>query len=415
MTPESPSGAVRPALPEALGRPALRPLWQAMHDRLSSGRQVSRVRVGLLDGRQREAVADLLGLDRLPDAELTVRVSHLDAVLMEACGRDTRSVVTALIGPLDDHAARRDLDRAERAELWDWLAAHEVVAAQPALAGWVEHVRRSGLVGGSCAATRTLLEDTLQVLRRLPAQGRPLPVFAADVSSDSHALDDGTRLSALVLRALAAIYEVELPATAAARRALWERAGVAADELSTVVLAAGLRPTGPGLVSRLLAACADAGQACALTLAQVRAIGVALFPAGSVHVVENPSVLALALRRFGAHCPPMVCSSGWPNSAAVLLLRALSSDGVRLHYHGDFDGEGIRIAAYVFAKTAAEPWQMTASDYLAAVAADPSGPDVGRVTEAPWDADLAPAMLRTRTAIVEERVADSLLDELAGN
>jgi uncharacterized protein (TIGR02679 family) len=401
------------SLPRSLARPALRPLWTALHDRLSSGRPVSRVRVGPLDEQQREAIADLLGLDRLPGQHLTVAVGHLDAVLAEICGRDARTVVTELVGPLDNHAARREHDRAERAALWDWLRAHELTTAQPALAGWVGHVRKAGMVGGSAPATRALLEDALRVLRQLPAQGQPLPVFAAEALGDPHALDEGTRLSSLVLRALAALYDTAAPDAAEQRRALWERAGVAGDELSTVVLAAGIRPAGAGLLRDLLTACADAGQAAALTLAQARLAGAARFPARPVHVVENPSVLALALARFGAACPPMVCTSGWPNSAAILLLRGLAKDGATLRYHGDFDGEGIRIAAYVLAKTAAQPWRMTARDYLDAIATNPHGPDVGRVTPAPWDPGLAPAMTQHRTAIVEESLADSLLDELA--
>jgi uncharacterized protein (TIGR02679 family) len=400
-------------LPESLGRPALEPLWQAIHDRLSSGRPVDRVRVGPLEEEQREAMADLLGLDRLPGEHLTVALRRLDAVLAETCGRDARTVVAELVGPLDNHAARRERDRAERAALWDWLGAHGLIAAQPALAGWVDHVRRAGTVGGSVTATRAVLEDALRVLRQLPAQGQPLPVFAAKVLGDSHALDDGTRLSALVLRALAASYDTAAPQVAEQRRALWERAGVANDELSTVVLAAGMRPAGAGLLRDVLTACAAAGQAAALTLAQVRLPDPARFPAVEVHVVENPSVLALALARFGADCPPMVCTSGWPNTAAILLLRGLARDGARLRYHGDFDGEGIRIAAYVLAKTAAQPWRMSARDYLDAVATHPHGPDVGRVTPAPWDAGLAPAMTQQHIAIAEESVANLLLDELA--
>ena len=40
---------------------------------------------------------------------------------------------------------------------------------------------------------------------------------------------------------------------------------------------------------------------------------------------------------------------GWPNSAAVLLLQKLAAAGTWLYYHGDFDGEGLRIAAAVVA------------------------------------------------------------------
>nr|WP_229867008.1 DUF2399 domain-containing protein [Streptomyces gelaticus] len=41
------------------------------------------------------------------------------------------------------------------------------------------------------------------------------------------------------------------------------------------------------------------------------------------------SILALALRDFGSDCPPLVCMSGWPNTAAIQLL-CLLVDGVLL-------------------------------------------------------------------------------------
>ncbi|MGV9567364.1 DUF2399 domain-containing protein [Streptomyces sp. NPDC003480] len=136
-------------------------------------------------------------------------------------------------------------------------------------------------------------------------------------------------------------------------------------------------------------------------------------PAPVVHVVENPSILALALRRFSTDCPPLACTSGWPNSAAIHLLRLLADHGADLRYHGDSDGEGIRIAAYVLDKTPARPWRMTAADYRAAVALNPHGPQPGRLTEAPWDPELAKSMTEHERAVVEELVAAVLLEELA--
>ncbi|MCM2392526.1 DUF2399 domain-containing protein [Streptomyces albipurpureus] len=118
------------------------------------------------------------------------------------------------------------------------------------------------------------------------------------------------------------------------------------------------------------------------------------------------------LRRFGPHCPPLVCTSGWPNSAVIQLLRALAEQGATLRYHGDFDGEGIRIAAYVMDKTPAVPWRMAAGDYLAALAHTPHGPPLGRITKAPWDPVLTSSMAERGMAVVEETVADSLLDDL---
>jgi uncharacterized protein (TIGR02679 family) len=385
----------------------LAPLWRAVHARLSDGRAVSRVRLGPLTVEQRGALADLLGLARLPGEHTSVALVQLDNALREAVGVDTLDVVTQLVGPVGDRAGERRRADAERAELWAWLAGQPVVAAQPALAAWVAGVRRGGLLDGSVARTRAELERVARVLERLPAAGVPLPVFADDVLGETHALDEGKRCAGLVLRALAAIYDVPPPTDARQRRALWERAGVAEDELSSTVLAAGFRADGDDVVSRILRACAEAGEAAVLTLRQLRAGTGVTSP--DAWVFENPSVVALALARFGDRCPPIVCTSGWPSSAGILLLRGLSHAGTRLHYHGDFDGEGLRIAANVVARTGALPWRMGSADYLAAVA---DGPPVGRVTEVSWDADLAGHLVRVGTTVPEERVAPALLDEI---
>jgi uncharacterized protein (TIGR02679 family) len=369
--------------------------------------------VGPLTEEQRTALADLLGLDRLPPESTTVSVAKLDQVLVDTVGEGLHRVVAELVGPLDDRAGRRAEAAADRAALWEWLEHHPVVMRQPALLDWVEAVRRAGLVGGSASRTRESIDQALQVLAQLPAAGLPLPVLAERTLRDPHALDDGTRCATLVLRALAAIYELPAPTDVSGRRRLWDRAGVADDELSSVVLAAGVRPSGSGVASTILRHCADAGLAAALTLGQVRATTWSGELPATVWVFENPSVVALALKRFGTRCPPMVCTSGWPNSAGVLLLQEFSAAGCQLLYHGDFDGEGIRIAANVVSRAGAVPWRMSAADYLAAVVRQPAGPGVGRVTEAPWDARLASCMREHDITVSEERVAESLIDEMA--
>jgi uncharacterized protein (TIGR02679 family) len=388
----------------------LAPLWRAVHSRLSSGRPVSQVRIGPLDARQQAALADLLGLPRLPGERPSVSLAALDHVLVESVGIPVREVVAALIGPLGDRAGDRERAAARRDELWAWLAGHPVVRAQPALAAWVSSVQRAGLAGGSVPRTRDELTLALRVLAELPASGVPLPVLADQTLGDTHGLDEGTRCAGLVQRALVAIYDVPSPANAQERRALWERAGVADDELSAVVLAAGIRLDGDDVAARILRVCADAGQAAALTLGHLRAADWTSGPA-DVWVFENPSVLAVALARFGRRCPPIAATSGWPNSAVILFLQKLGAVGTRLHYHGDFDGEGLRIAAAIAARTSVTPWRMTSADYLRAVS---QGPPVGRMSDAPWDAALAAHMTETGITVPEERVAAGLLDEIAG-
>ncbi|WP_165984577.1 TIGR02679 family protein [Streptomyces sp. YIM 98790] len=403
----------RPTPLTALDRPELRKLWQTAHHRLSSGHPVTRLRPGPLDDEERNALADLLGLARLPGPRPTVPLARLDSALSEAYGLTTREVAAAVVGPLTDRAADRRRAESERTALWSWLETHPVVTAQPALLDWVGHTRSTGLAAGSTTVTRALLTDALTVLAALPAQGEPLPVFATRLlRGDPHALDDGTRLSTLVLRALAALHATDPPTDAAARRHLWNLAGVTDDGLSSTVLAAGLRPAGDGLLASLARTCAGAGQAVSLTLTQLRSPGAFTPPPVPVHITENPSVLAAALHRFGPGCPPLVCTSGWPGGAVMLLLRLLAEAGSPLRYHGDFDGEGLRIAAHIFARTPARPWRMTTADYLDALRTTPAGPSPGRITDAPWDPALAPALRHHATAIPEEAVLPRLLEDL---
>jgi uncharacterized protein (TIGR02679 family) len=129
-------------------------------------------------------------------------------------------------------------------------------------------------------------------------------------------------------------------------------------------------------------------------------------------VVENPSVVAAGLARFKLDCPPLVCTSGWPNTAVIELLRQLAAAGASLAYHGDLDGEGLRIAAYVIAKSGAVPWRMTTADYTAARGGGPR-PPAGRVTDVPWDPGLGPAMREHGVAVPEEAVLGVLIDDLA--
>ncbi|MCE0540751.1 TIGR02679 family protein [Kineosporia rhizophila] len=389
--------------------PSLRPLWQALHERLSSGQPVSSVRIGKdWNENERTAVADLLGLERVPAPGRSLALSRIEAAVAEIGGAELRVVVEQVVGPIGDRRSERSQAQDERRQLWAQLRSCPPVQAEPALLEWVSYLQASGLVGGSVPATQALVSQALSVLDALPVEGLPLPILADRVLHDPHALDEGHRLATVVLRGLAYRYGPELSS-----RGLWSRAGVDTDELSSTVLVAGLAARGGGSAPAVLRAAAAAGEAAVLTLQQVRNLGVAEWDTGIVHVVENPSVMAAALRRFGTRCPALVCGSGWPSAAGVLLLRRMAASGLPIRYHGDFDGDGLRIAAHLVAKVGAVPWRMTAADYDQAYARRPSGPDAGRVSDVPWDTELTARLRQTRTTVTEESVIDVLLEDLS--
>ncbi|MBE2997707.1 TIGR02679 family protein [Nocardiopsis sp. HNM0947] len=398
-------------VPGHLADDALLPLWRAVHDRLSSGRAVRSVTVQRLDDAAQEALADLLGWATYPGPRATVRLDRLDAALALS-GTDARTVVETVVGPLTDRAAEQARVAGEREALWTWLGSHPVVTAQPALLGWVEQVRSEGVPSSGSRGLRERLDTALNVVASLPLpDGRPLPDLAAEATGDPHGLDQDRPLSRAVLRALSALRAEPAPENAQERRDLWGAFGVDCDAHSSNVLVLGLRPGGAGPLPSTLRTWAEAGRAVSVTLDQLDAEEL-VCRSPVVHVVENPSVLALAQRRLGTGCPPLVCVSGWPGNAAVALLQRLAACGSELRYHGDFDGEGLRIAAHVMVRTGARPWRMGTEDYLEAAERVHTAPPPGRLTPAPWDAGLDRAIASHGVAVHEERVAERLLLDL---
>lgn len=401
-------------VPAHLTEKPLLPLWRAVHERLSSGRPVRSVTLRGLDEDAQAALADLLGSSSYPGSRVTLRLDRLDAALAPL-GVDGRTVAGVVVGPIGNRTAERERRTRERTGLWSWLSAHPVVVRQPALTEWVDRLRADGIPRQGTTRLRQRCEEALAVLETLPlAESLPLPTLAARVVGDPHALDDTAALPSLVLRALATLRGLPPPANAQERRALWGAFGVDCDAHSTSVLVLGLRPIGGGPLATTLRVWADAGHAVSVTLDQLSGSTDVRQPFPVVHVVENPSVLALAQRRLGTEAPPLVCVSGWPNSAAVALLRRLGEGGARVRYHGDFDGEGLRIAAHVMARTGAVPWRMSTSDYLGALReAGTVGPGPGRMSPAPWDAELSDLIGERGVAVPEEWMADLLVDDLA--
>lgn len=378
------------------------PLLRECHRRLSTGAPVSKVRVGTMDRSEQDAIADLFGLPSRPLAGASFALDDIETAVLELTGRPLRDVLEERFGLIGDERAARVSAADERAALWAWLVAHPVVRDRDLL-GWAEELRTTG-VRGSVEATRGLLERALQVLDALPSPGEPMPVFAGRVLNDTHALDADSPLSSLVLRALGP------SARAADRRSTWRAVGVLDDELSSTVLVAGVAATGSSVADQICRVGASVGQAVSLTLAVVRS-GAPVMPGPrDVFVVENPAVLSMACTELGEGIPPMVCVSGWPSGAAIELLVALRSQGHKLHYHGDLDGEGVRIAEHLCAETGARPWRMSTEDYLARVA--PQGAQVGRVTEASWDVMLGGAMRARGVAVLEETVWADLRGDL---
>lgn len=394
------------------GQDELRPLWDELRHRFEHDAVVSAVVLRDLDEPSRVAVAELLGRWEVPDR---VRIP-LERLNQELDPYTARQVVAALGGPLRDLVAQREAAATKKSELWSWLAAHPLVVDR-GLGEWAEEQRRVGTLEGSLDRTRELFEQTLSVLAELPKPDAvDRQVLAARIVGPTHALDDRQTLSRLVLSAVAAQQETDPPAGAVQRRRTWRSVNVVVDEFSSTVLLAGFAPAGGGLLARLLRQVTSHGQPLAATLAQVTEPGEIIWPAGEVFVVENPSVMSVAIRRFGSSCPSMVCTSGWPAAASVTLLGQLAEAGATFRYSGDFDPEGLAIASWLAQKVPMGPWRMDPGTYRKALAGgrvegecDPV--ELAGVPE--WLGELIVELNTEQVAVCQEHFLDELLSDLS--
>lgn len=423
--------ARRQAARAALAGPDYAPLWATARKRLE-GNGLSLdgtpVRLTELSDEQRRAIAGLLAVSAAGDGPLRVRLATLDLALREgAASIDLIALLQTIGGPVRDRRAERAAASSARQEAWALVEQHAALDRSE-LATWVSTLRRTGAatrLAGSQEEAGRLVLTALDLLSRLPAQNVPLAVLAADTTGDAHSLDRGRPLGTLIAGALAVLDSEEDDEewtrsdwpTAGAYwwRRRWARAGVMCDDLSVSVLALNLPVTSSGdIIAGSIYEHAQAGEPLRLTLRQLAIGEIEVKPGATVHVCENPSVVAQAAALLEGRSAPLVCAEGQPNSAVHALLDLLVRGGSLTRYHGDFDWDGLRIGGTLMARYGSEPWRFCLADYMEAV-------PLGRLSlqeprmpiNTPWSPGLREAMSAERVAIHEEQVLTSLIEDLS--
>jgi uncharacterized protein (TIGR02679 family) len=239
-----------------------------------------------------------------------------------------------------------------------------------------------------------------------------LAELAATITGDTKALNHGTILATLVLRALAFRLHADRPKTTEERRDLWDRSGVIVDDLASRVLVLNVPADGDGLGEWLTSA-KTYGTPFYVTLHQLVTMPITVRARQLVHVCENPAVLRRAAGQLGADAQPLICTEGQPSTAFHRLATAIRKAGGRLCYHGDFDWPGIAIANGIITRHNARPWRLSTADYEDAIKHNADFVSLaGAPQPTPWAPTLAAAMTAQGCAVYEESVADYLVADL---
>jgi len=374
------------------------------------------VSLGQPDDAERKAIIGITGQYRHAHANrVAVRLADLDRAVRESTGRGLPELLAELGGPLRDRPAERDVLAGARADAIREAQASALFLSCSWYRDWLAEIGQDGTLTKLVnAGEQARLGQAVRVLEYLAGRRDApvlLPALAADVTGDTKALNHGTLLSTLVLRALAGQAGLGRPGTAGERRELWEAGGVVVDDLASRVLVLNLPAEGAGLAEWLTGA-ARYGVPFYVTLHQLMTFPLTIRGA-VVYVCENPAVLRHTAAQLGAESAPVLCTEGRPSAAFHQVADAIAVGGGELRYHGDFDWPGLAIASAVMRRHGAGPWRFGARDYLAGIRRHAEHVLLsGTPQPTPWDPELGPAMAAAGRVLFEESVADDLIEDL---
>ncbi len=367
------------------------------------------------DDAERKAIIGITGQYR-PEAaiQIAVRLADLDAAVRETTGGGLVDLLERIGPPVKDRPAdRRRLADGREATVRslemsflndrDWFRV------------WLTEIVADGTLTKLVnAADADRVGQAARVLEVIEQRAEPVQLaeLAVATTGDTKALNHGTTLATLVLRALAIRAGTSRPSITEQRRELWDSCGVIVDDLASRVLVLNLAARGGGLGEWLTDA-TTRGVPFYVTLQQLIAMPVAPLAGTTAYVCENPAVLRRAAADLGPRSRPLICTEGQPSTAFHRLATAITNASGALRYHGDFDWPGIAIANAVIKRHNAIPWRMSAPDYQEAIREDADHVKLSGMSQPTrWDPALADAMSATGRAVYEESVADPLIADL---
>lgn len=215
----------------------------------------------------------------------------------------------------------------------------------------------------------------IRIINHFPYQKNTseyLAVFAAMITGNPHAFDDGTKegqfFDSLVswdVKERRGLQDVPDKYFAFQKQRRCLAAGVLRDDISNYVMLSGIRATKKSGENHAgMEGFFQDGDPVQVPLSVLAEWELADCPNKQIYIVENPSVFAMLCKKWRGKKACM-CMNGQPRLSSVLMLDLLGKSGVTVYYAGDFDPEGILIAWKVkqYYKGTVLYWHMSAEEY----------------------------------------------------
>jgi uncharacterized protein (TIGR02679 family) len=396
-----------------------------------------------------EAVNLFFGLDTRPGEDVSVPLAVFEQELRESAFSLGIVELHVLIEgePLLTKSEKQLLKNTEWRRLFHEVHRFSGGNLSPVTSAWLTR-----LANGQGGGWRTLREvfrdspekalDTLSIVVRaldllFTESGRMkpvrLPVLAARVSGDAHALDANQPAGRMFVAVLQEIHSGEIGQQSEAPeenddgpdsaeedsrslmlRQMYRMHGILDDDLSSVVYWYVPEPGLPVIPN-------------VWTLRQVESAD--LLPCCSaIYVVENPAVFSTILdsvngpQSFAGNPPALVCTSGPASAAAVRWLqRCLKASGepCLIHYSGDFDVKGISMAQTLESlfPDRFNAWRFDSETYKAIVNSPPGAPldevELSKLEKlnVSWDDQLCAAMRQMGRKVHQEAFVDQMVKD----
>lgn len=199
-----------------------------------------------------------------------------------------------------------------------------------------------------------------------------LPVFAARLTGNPHAFDDGKKdgqyLNMLVnwwnaFRGLSSDETGIFPAVQKKKNYL--EAGLIRDEVSNYAMLCGIcAEKKNGQIHQGTKEFAREGDMIQVPLAVLTGWKAIHCVENRIYIVENPSIYAKLCELWKGK-KSVMCMNGQPRLSAVLVMDLLKQSGTDIYYSGDFDPEGLLIAQKIKSYYGGNVhfWNMTKEDY----------------------------------------------------